>query len=216
MPRHPRPLRVAQWSKRSRPCARMSRRHLASCCARRQPTSSGQPPRSPTSCSSRRRWTLTQPLWLADLSGVQTAPLGTPVPAPLQSFNGLSLNGSLPPDTNADVSDTHVIQWVNTQWNVFNKTTGLPIGSPMEGNIFWAGFGGVCETNDAGDPIVLYDDAAERWVFSQFTGSTTPRQCFAISQTSDPMGPVPPLRVCVPAVQRLPAHRYLAGRIDGS
>ncbi len=130
-----------------------------------------------------------QPLWLADLSGVQTAPLGTPVPAPLQSFNGLSLNGSLPPDTNADVSDTHVIQWVNTQWNVFNKATGLPIGSPMEGNIFWAGFGGVCETNDAGDPIVLYDDAAERWVFSQFTGSTTPRQCFAISQTSDPMGP---------------------------
>jgi hypothetical protein len=130
-----------------------------------------------------------QPLWLADLSGVQTAPLGTPVPAPLQSFNGLSLNGSLPPDTNADVSDTHVIQWVNTQWNVFNKATGLPIGSPMEGNIFWAGFGGVCETNDAGDPIVLYDDTAERWVFSQFTGSTTPRQCFAISQTSDPLGP---------------------------
>jgi hypothetical protein len=131
-----------------------------------------------------------QPRWMAELSGVQTAPLGSPpVPAPLQSFNGLSLNGSLPPDTNADVSDTHVIQWVNTQWNVFNKLTGLPIGAPMEGNVFWAGFGGACESTDAGDPIVLYDDAAERWVFSQFTGSAVPRQCFAISQTSDPMGP---------------------------
>ncbi len=131
-----------------------------------------------------------QPQWLAELSGVQSAPLGNaPVPAPLQSFNGLSLNGSLPPDTNADVSDTHVIQWVNTQWNVFNKLTGAPIGAPMEGNVFWSGFGGACESQDAGDPIVLFDDVAQRWVFSQFTGSAVPRQCFAISQTSDPMGP---------------------------
>lgn len=131
-----------------------------------------------------------KPTWVGPLSGVQDRPLGgPPAPAPLQSFNGLSLNGSLPPDTNGDVSPTQFVQWVNTQWNVYDKSTGLPIGAPMEGNVFWSGFGGPCQTTDAGDPIVLFDDVAQRWVFSQFTGSGQPRQCFAISQTADPMGP---------------------------
>ncbi len=131
-----------------------------------------------------------KPRWLAALARVQDAPLGgPPVPGPLQSFNGLSLNGSLPPDTNGDVSATQFVQWVNTQWNVYDKATGTPIGAPMQGNVFWTGFGGPCQDTDAGDPIVLFDDVAQRWMFSQFTGSGQPRQCFAISQTADPMGP---------------------------
>jgi hypothetical protein len=131
-----------------------------------------------------------KPEWLGEISGVQESVEGLPpMPATLQSFNGLSLNGSLPPDTNGDVGPNHFVQWVNTQWNVYDKSTGVALGAPMEGNVFWTGFGGPCQTTDAGDPIVLFDDVAQRWVFSQFTGSTNPRQCFAISQTADPMGP---------------------------
>ena len=52
-----------------------------------------------------------------------------------------------------------------------------------------AGFGGGCETNNDGDPTVIYDPIADRWVVSQFSVSTTPyMQCVAVSQTPDPTG----------------------------
>jgi hypothetical protein len=41
--------------------------------------------------------------------GVQDAPTGTPAPSTIVSFQGLSNNGSLPPDTNGDVSPAHFI-----------------------------------------------------------------------------------------------------------
>jgi len=123
---------------------------------------------------------------------------GLPSPMVEQSFDGytaadnVSLFGgtSLPPDTNGDVGPNEFIQYVNTGWLVLDKT-GTRLAGPFPGNTFWAGFGGPCETNNAGDPIVLYDKIADRWLFSQFTSSNNPdgRQCFAISTTSDPLGP---------------------------
>jgi len=39
------------------------------------------------------------------------------------------------------------------------------------------------------DPIVLYDKLAQRWIFSQFSVTTTPYlQCVAVSTTSDATG----------------------------
>ncbi len=95
-----------------------------------------------------------------------------------------------PPDTNGAVGPDHYIQYVNLGWAIFDKTTGGHVlGSPFAGNTFWAGFGGPCETNNSGDPIVLYDHLADRWVFSQFITTNPGRQCFAVSTTSDPLGP---------------------------
>ena len=55
--------------------------------------------------------------------------------------------------------------------------------------MLWTGFGGGCETNNDGDPIVLYDKLANRWVMSQFSVSTTPYlQCVAVSVTPDATG----------------------------
>ena len=95
-----------------------------------------------------------------------------------------------PPDTNGDVGLTHYVQYVNLGWVFFNKD-GTTAGGPFPGNIFWQGFGGVCETENAGDPIVLYDHLAGRWLFSQFTGPTVAdgHQCVAISDGEDPTGP---------------------------
>ncbi len=95
-----------------------------------------------------------------------------------------------PPDTNGAVGATQYVQWVNTYFAVFNKTTGaIAAGFPKPGNSIWAGFGGGCQTNNDGDPIVQYDKLANRWVLSQFSVSTTPYLlCVAVSTTADATG----------------------------
>ena len=105
-----------------------------------------------------------------------------------QGAYGFSVN-SAPPDTNASVGATQVVEWVNESFAVFNKTTGALVYGPAAGNTLWAGFGGGCQTNNDGDPIVHYDRIANRWIFTQFSVSTTPYlQCVAVSQTSDATG----------------------------
>ena len=101
---------------------------------------------------------------------------------------GFSVTGA-PPDTEGTVGATQYVQWVNTSFAVFNKSTGALVAGPTAGNTLWSGFGGGCQSNNDGDPIVLYDKAAQRWVFSQFSVSTTPYlQCIAVSTTSDATG----------------------------
>jgi hypothetical protein len=91
-----------------------------------------------------------------------------------------------PPDTNGAVGATQYVQWVNESFAVFNKSTGALVFGPVAGNTLWSGFGGGCQSNNDGDPIVQYDKAANRWVFTQFSVSTTPfLQCVAVSTTSD-------------------------------
>src|SRR2546430_5284581 len=100
---------------------------------------------------------------------------------------GFSVN-SAPPDTNGDVGPNHYVQTVNTDFAVYNKSGTLLYG-PAPINTLWSGFGGGCQSNNDGDPTVVYDRIANRWVISQFSVSTTPYlQCVAVSQTGDPTG----------------------------
>lgn len=95
-----------------------------------------------------------------------------------------------PPDTVGAVGATQYVQMVNTDIAVFDKTTGAIVsGFPKPANSVWAGFGGACETNNDGDPIVEYDKMANRWVVSQFSVNTKPyMECVAVSATSDATG----------------------------
>ncbi len=95
-----------------------------------------------------------------------------------------------PPDTVGAVGATQYVQWVNTYFAVFDKATGaIASGFPKPGNSIWAGFGGGCQNNNDGDPIVQYDKLANRWILTQFSVSTTPYlQCVAVSATSDATG----------------------------
>ena len=98
-----------------------------------------------------------------------------------------------PPDTTGAVGATQYVQWVNADIAVFDKATGaLAAGFPKTGNSLFAGFGGPCEANNDGDPIVQYDKAANRWVLSQFSvtnGATAGYwQCVAVSASSDATG----------------------------
>ena len=97
---------------------------------------------------------------------------------------------SAPPDTTGAIGRTQYVQWINSSFAVFNKSTGAVVYGPVAGNTLFAGFGGVCETRNDGDPIVQYDKAADRWIMTQF--AVPPggpfMQCIAVSQTSDATG----------------------------
>jgi hypothetical protein len=110
------------------------------------------------------------------------------MPTPLSVFPGISFTGFMPADPNGDVGPDHYVQWVNTSFRIFTKT-GVSVYGPAAGNTLWAGFGGPCESSNDGDPIVLYDSIAGRWLMSQFAlpgGVQGYYQCIAISLTSDP------------------------------
>jgi hypothetical protein len=140
------------------------------------------------------------PNWALALShknGVDTvvqkvlAPLA--MPGTILNFDGIGFPGvgcnCAPPDTDGEVGATQYVQMVNEGYQVFNKTTGVSVLGPVGISTLWSGFGGVCQTGGAGDPVVLYDQIANRWLISQFAGgSTITDECIAVSTTSDATG----------------------------
>jgi hypothetical protein len=115
------------------------------------------------------------------------------MPSPLLNFDGIPFPGvacnCAPPDTNGEVGSTQYVQIVNEGFQVFNKSTGASVFGPAAISTLWSGFGGVCQSNGAGDPVVLYDQIANRWVISQFAGVSVPTdECIAVSTTSDATG----------------------------
>jgi hypothetical protein len=78
--------------------------------------------------------------------------------------NGNYAVASAPPDTVGAVGTTQYVQWVNTAFAVFNKTTGATVYGPVAGKTLWQGFGGRCETDNNGDPLVMFDKLAIRRV----------------------------------------------------
>ena len=109
------------------------------------------------------------------------------MPAPILNFDGVGVAGSAPPDTNGAVGLTQYAQIVNVRYQVFNKSTGASVLGPLRINTIWAGFGGLCQTSNLGDPVLLYDHIANRWLVSQFGGNGTD-ECIAISTTADATG----------------------------
>src|SRR5687768_1817148 len=103
-------------------------------------------------------------------------------------FPGVSCNCA-PPDTVGEVGDTQYVQMVNKGIQVFDKSTGVSLLGPSNIATVWSGFGGVCEFNTRGDPVVLYDQLADRWIISQFAGVSIPTdECVAVSTTGDATG----------------------------
>jgi len=125
----------------------------------------------------------------ASLSPLAATTTGINVPGVGNGDFGFAPNAA-PPDTNGVVGTTQYVQWVNESFAVFdNKTGAIAAGFPKNGNSIWAGFGGACETNNDGDPVVQFDKAAQRWILTQFSVSTTPfLQCVAVSTTADATG----------------------------
>jgi N-acetylneuraminic acid mutarotase len=145
------------------------------------------------------------PNWRDPLWQNQHAP--QVMPTPIANFDGLSdddnenVHGGryVPPDTNGDIGydpatgTKYYVQWINiimAIWDVTNPASPTLVYGPALGGDIWDGFGGICETNDDGDPIALFDAQANRWLISQFAlfGVDGFHQCVAVSQTADPTG----------------------------
>lgn len=106
----------------------------------------------------------------------------------IANFEGMGGLGSTPPDPNGDIGPNHYVQMVNARFQVFTRD-GTSVFGPANINTLFAGFGGPCQTENAGDPVVLYDQAADRWLLSQFSDSAGPFfNCIAISTSGDPTG----------------------------
>jgi hypothetical protein len=120
------------------------------------------------------------------------------------NFEGLSnqdnfnlLGGRVnPPDPNGEVGRNHYVESVNLTFAVYSKTGTLLAGPATLGSL-WAGFPITECAEQSGDPVVLYDQAADRWLITQFTtrGIDFPDEplnlfynCVAVSTTADPTG----------------------------
>jgi Secretion system C-terminal sorting domain len=102
--------------------------------------------------------------------------------SPIVSFDGVVSNVS-PPDPTGAVGPNHIVEMTNSVWGVFDKSGNIASGFPKSINIP-LGIGN-------GDPIVLYDREADRFLISQFKDPFSPsgsRFLVAISTTPDPTG----------------------------
>ena len=128
---------------------------------------------------------------------IQTDPVPEVLPGPSLSFEGISNQDNFnlfafrvsPPDTVGDAGPNHYVQVVNLVIRIFDKT-GAPLTPARKFSSIFAALPAPCNTRDDGDPIVLYDPLADRWLLSQFCTVANPNnhQVIAISQTGDPTG----------------------------
>ncbi|MGH8581260.1 MAG: calcium-binding protein [Gammaproteobacteria bacterium] len=106
---------------------------------------------------------------------------------PQLNFAGVGFTGVAPPDTVGDVGPNHYIQMVNSavssQVRIFDKA-GVQLAGFVLDSLWTAG--GACASG-AGDPIVLYDPLADRWLLSEFASAGN-HLCVYISQTASPTG----------------------------
>jgi hypothetical protein len=130
-----------------------------------------------------------------------------PAPPTDTSFEGLAFadtcGGSQcgdghPPDTNGDVGPTYYIQVVNTAIGIFNKSTGSRVAAfTFDAFMSQGHFGNLCDTNNFGDPVVLYDTFQDHWFITDFafqidgSGNVVnppgSYQCIAVSKSGDPV-----------------------------
>jgi hypothetical protein len=132
-------------------------------------------------------------------------PMGAPISANFEALGvgtpGFVISGA-PPDTTLAVSDTQIVQWVNTQLAVYNKSGSPLLPSPgfVNGNQIWATLpvGSLCREFNQGDPILQFDRMARRWILSQFAfngDGTNNAQCIAVSHDRQRAGRLLPVRV---------------------
>ena len=123
-----------------------------------------------------------------------------PAAAPINVFEGLdrfTWGAGSPPDTVGDVGPTYYIQAVNTSVGIYRKSDGFQEAAFTFDTLMSQGnFGNQCDTENFGDPVVLYDSFEDRWILTDFAftldggANVNPAiafQCFAVSQNGDPL-----------------------------
>ena len=116
------------------------------------------------------------------------------MPPPLLTFEGgaaAQFCGCAPPDSDGDVGPNHYVEAINSAFAVYDKT-GTLLAGPITYNSFFAPLVGTpCQNQNDGDPFVLYDNLADRWVIADFAFASFPGtnfyECVGVSQSPDPV-----------------------------
>ncbi len=104
----------------------------------------------------------------------------------LLNQDGQGFTGVNPPDPVMDVGKNYLIQSINggggALFEILDKNTGANVAGPIAMETLGTG---QCASG-LGDPIILYDESAERWFMQEFSSGGN-FMCFYISQTDDPV-----------------------------
>jgi len=99
---------------------------------------------------------------------------------PLLSFEAANMGGN-PTDPTGAAGPNHYVVAYNSSFKIFDKNGNVLIPDTSLSALFTG-------TNDDGDPIVLYDQFADRFIITEFNLVSTPNQLmFAISEGPDPV-----------------------------
>jgi hypothetical protein len=106
---------------------------------------------------------------------------------PIQNFDANGFTGALPPDPTGAIGIDHFVQAVNGSGGssvlVYDRT-GTEVGSFSMASIG----SGDCANFGSGDPIVVYDQLAHRWLLTEFTSPGKNQLCVYVSTTDSPLG----------------------------
>ncbi len=120
------------------------------------------------------------PLWQAGSTRMTNDILPT---VNFEGINEAQASGT-PPDVNGDAGRDFYVEIVNsTHFRVYNKM-GQAVSAIISGNTIWSQVG----QSSLGDPIILYDQVADRWILTEFASINARRVLIAISKTADPRG----------------------------
>ena len=93
-------------------------------------------------------------------------------PATDANFDGLdfaTFGQGHPPDTNGDVGPNYYIQTINMSIGIYDKSNGNRVAAFTFNSFMSQGnFGNLCDTDNFGDPVVLYDSFENRWFITDF------------------------------------------------
>ncbi len=106
----------------------------------------------------------------------------------LIDFDGVdNIDGVAPPDTQGDVNADYYVQCVNCH-TVIKDRNGNDIVSAFPTSDFWQGT--QFDDRNDGDPVILWDENAQRWLVTQFYVPSSGDQylLIAVSETDDPTG----------------------------
>ncbi len=133
--------------------------------------------------------------WKADASistedGARQTEMGTihNIDSPNSSFTAVNIDGQqglqgyYPLDPNGMIGSNYYVQTVNVNYAIYNKNGTVKLAATDMVSLFTG-------SADDGDPVVMYDKAADRWVITEFDGGANINTLlFAVSKTNDPTG----------------------------
>ncbi len=100
--------------------------------------------------------------------------------------NRQSEAGVFPPDPEGDNGKNYYIHATNgggTLLRIYDKE-GNVVEGPFSMNVLWQELG----VSGLGDPIIMYDHDADRWVLTEFQANNSNALLMAVSITDDPLG----------------------------